>query len=104
MATAVMLFLAQLSVSPRRVRGFAPSARCLQAVFQPDQQAVRVFDGAVPKSICTQLDRTAAAMGGGHVLFDRQQPAASPIEQIVDRCLSKADDTSRYFLALSLSP
>jgi hypothetical protein len=42
-----------------------------------------------------QLDAAARAMGGGHVLFDRKDPPASPLEQVIGHCLSKAEDTAR---------
>ena len=57
---------------------------------------VRAFDGAVAPAVCSRLDAAAAAMGGGHVLFDREQRPGSPIEQIIDRAMRRADDTSRY--------
>ena len=94
-AVLLLIALVQLSIAPLRVGGFALSVRNLQSMIRHDAQAVRVFDGAVGTSICRHLDRAAAAMGGGHVLFDRRRAAESPIEQIIDSCLQRADDTAR---------
>ncbi len=45
-----------------------------------------------------QLDDALRLVGGRHVLFDRQDPPASPVEQMIHHCLSKAEDTTRLWL------
>jgi hypothetical protein len=55
-----------------------------------------VFDRAVDPNVCSKLDKAAALLGGGHVLFDRQAKPRSPLEQVISQCLHRASDTTRY--------
>jgi hypothetical protein len=46
-------------------------------------------------AVSKQLDAAARVVGGHHVLFDRQDPPASPVEQMIHHCLTKAEDSTR---------
>jgi hypothetical protein len=84
---SLLLVVFSLAAAPPAAASFVLSATA----------AVRAFDGAVSPAVCRRLDAAAAAMGGGHVLYDREQPPSSPIEQMIDRSLRRVDDTSRFF-------
>ena len=61
----------------------------------PAPVLARLGTDALRAAVSKQLDAASRVVGGRHVLFDRQDPPASPVEQMIHHCLSKAEDTTR---------
>ena len=88
-------FSCSVTGSSRRVV-LSPRSHSLTMTTSSNERTVLVFDAAVPQSICAQVDKAAQCIGGGHVLFDRSCPPSSPLEQIIEHCLSRIQDPERY--------